>query len=66
VALINTIYGVCHESELVKLEGAFEDEREKTTWVEYRLPGKDEIVHRSAHVHLKEPIATTVDAAALG
>lgn len=66
MALINTIHGPTEESDLVKQEGAFEDEREKTTWVEYRLPGSDEIVHRSAHVNLKDPIVASVDAAVLG
>jgi hypothetical protein len=66
MALINTIHGPREESELVKLEGDFEDEREQTTWVEYRLPGSDEIVHRSAHINLKEPIVSNGDAAVLG
>jgi hypothetical protein len=49
--LINTIYGEMEESSLDKTIGRFEDDNEITTWVEYRL--KDELVHRSAHVHLK-------------
>jgi hypothetical protein len=66
MALINTIHGPTEESELVRQDGAFENEHEQTTWVEYRRPGSDEIVHRSAHVNLKDPIATNVDAAELG
>jgi hypothetical protein len=42
------------ESKLVKLEGATDNEHEYTTWVEYRFPGSDVIVHRSCHVTIKE------------
>jgi hypothetical protein len=40
------------ESLLEKKEGGFENDNEKTTWVEYWLD--NELVHRSAHVTLKE------------
>ena len=49
--LIDTIYGQINENSLKKVEGFFENENEFTTWVEYHLD--DEIVHRSAHVVLK-------------
>lgn len=39
---------------LVKTEGVLDNEHERTTWVEYRFPGSDVIVHRSAHVTLKK------------
>ena len=42
------------ENLLEKKEGGFEDDNEKTTWVEYWLD--NELVHRSAHVTLKAPI----------
>jgi hypothetical protein len=42
------------ESRLVKTEGAVDNDHEYTTWVEYRFPGSDVIVHRSAHVTLKQ------------
>jgi hypothetical protein len=48
--------GQMDESELVKTEGGFEDDNERTSWVEYRLPGSDVIVHRSAAVFLKKAI----------
>ena len=54
--MITTIYGDMDESELVKTTGGFEDDNECTTWVEYRKPGSDEIVHRSAHINLKKPM----------
>jgi hypothetical protein len=41
------------ESLLEKKEGGFENDNEKTTWVEYWLD--NELVHRSAHVTLKAP-----------
>lgn len=42
------------ESMLDKVEGVDEDERATINWVEYRLKGDTEIVHRSAHVALKD------------
>ncbi len=42
------------EEMLVKLTGQVENDNELTNWVEYRLPGSDLIVHRSAHVVLKQ------------
>jgi len=42
------------EALLVKTEGVVDNEHEHTTWVEYRFPGDDTIVHRSAHVTLKQ------------
>jgi len=57
MTMINTIHGGMDETDLVKTEGVYEDDNERTTWVEYRLPGSDEIVHRSAHVGLKQVLA---------
>lgn len=45
------------ESELVKTEGVTNDDHEHTTWVEYRWPGSDLVVHRSCHVTVKEGLA---------
>jgi hypothetical protein len=53
--LVNTIHGEMDENLLEKKEGGFEDDNEKTTWVEYWLDGS--LVHRSAHVTLKAPPA---------
>ena len=51
--IIHTIKGDFEETALVKSEGSLDNENETTTWVEYRLPGSDEVIHRSAHVILK-------------
>lgn len=42
------------ESLLVRTDGELDNDNEHTTWVEYRFPGSDAIVHRSAHVQLKQ------------
>lgn len=42
------------EATLVKAEGVVENDHEHTTWIEYRMPGSDVIVHRSAHVTVKQ------------
>lgn len=52
--LINTIYGAMDETQLIKVEGTIDNENELTTWVEYYISGSDEVVHRSAHVTLKQ------------
>ena len=51
---IQTIHGELDETLLEKLEGFVDNADEYTTWVEYRLIGSDEIVHRSVHVSLKK------------
>ena len=52
--MIQTIYEMMEESLLEKREGAIDNENEYTTWVEYWLDG--ELVHRSAHVQLKQNV----------
>jgi hypothetical protein len=42
------------ESLLIKTDGVLDNDNERTTWVEYRFPGSDVIVHRSVHVTLKK------------
>lgn len=64
--LVDGVMGEMDESQLVKSEGQHEDENEIASWVEYRLPGSDTIVHRSAHVHLKKAIFGEGMAALLG
>lgn len=50
---ITTIYGVRTESDFSKEVGGFENDNEKTSWVEYRdFDGT--LVHRSANVQLKK------------
>ena len=50
---IETSKGMVEESLLVKTEGGFENDVERTTWEEWRLDG--ELVKRNAHVRLKQP-----------
>lgn len=64
MALVTTLHGPMDESALVRTDGKFEDDNEMTTWVEYRLPGSEEIVHRSAHVFLKKALFSEGMAAA--
>ena len=63
--LVNTTKGEMDDSLLEKREGAIDNENEFTTWVEYWL--KEELVHRSAHVTLKNvPSFMVADTATLG
>ena len=59
MALITTLEGDLDESLLIRSEGVFEDDHERTAWVEYRRIGAAEgtHIHRSVHVHLKRPTA---------
>jgi len=52
MALVTTTKGDMDESLLEKKEGTVDNDIESTTWVEYWLEG--ELVHRSAHVTLKQ------------
>ena len=63
---ITTTHGDMDDADLVKTEGSFENDNERTSWVEYRLPGSDEIVHRSAHVFLKQAVFGVAVAAEIG
>lgn len=40
--------------ELTRTTGAVDDDNEYTCWVEYRLPEREQPVHRSVHVRLKK------------
>lgn len=42
------------EANLVRTDGVVDNDHEYTTWVEYRFPNSDVIVHRSAHVTIKQ------------
>lgn len=46
-----TTRGPMAAHELIKTSGVSDDA--SVSWVEYRLPGSDDIIHRSAHVDLK-------------
>ena len=56
MALVNTLHkgklGQMDDSVLEKREGVVDTEVEYTTWVEYWFEG--ELVHRSAHVTIKQ------------
>ena len=56
MSMIETTHGQMNESDLRKVTGAVDDENEYTEWVEYWLG--DELVHRSAHVNLKQGAPT--------
>jgi len=61
MALVNTTKGDMDESLLEKKEGSVDNDNEYTTWVEYWLDG--ELVHRSAHVALKQSVTLAAEAA---
>jgi len=47
------------EADLVKTTGIIHDEKERTTWVEYRLksdPDAERPVHRSVDMKLRTPM----------
>jgi len=50
--VISTTRGVEDRAKFRRVDGVHEDENEKTVWVEYW--DGDELVHRSAHVHIKK------------
>lgn len=50
--MIETTKGLLPESALEKVEGTIDTPVEFTRWVEYWLG--EELVHRSAHVQLKQ------------
>ena len=54
--IVTTTKGDMDESLLVRKDGDMENDNEKTSWVEYYLD--DELVHRSVHVELKNPLVT--------
>ncbi|MGX6999931.1 hypothetical protein [Caballeronia sp. KNU42] len=66
MAIVTTTHGDMDQADLLKLEGGFENDNEIVTWVQYHLPASGEMVHRSAHVHLKDPVAAEAIAAMLG
>jgi hypothetical protein len=61
MALVTTTKGEMDESLLEKKEGSVDNDNEYTTWVEYWLDG--ELVHRSAHVALKQSVTLAAEAA---
>ena len=59
--MITTTKGLMDESLLEKREGIVDNDNEYTTWVEYWHEG--ELVHRSAHVTLKQSLILSAEAA---
>jgi hypothetical protein len=59
--LITTTLGDMEADLLEKRNGSVDNDNEFTTWTEYWLDGQ--LVHRSAHVQLKQPVALAVEAA---
>jgi hypothetical protein len=51
--MIDTTLGPMDETTLIKTEGEIDNDNEHTTWVEYRQTPDGDIIHRSAHIHLK-------------
>lgn len=57
--MITTTKGEMDEALLEKREGYIDNSNESTNWVEYWLDG--ELVHRSAHVHIKQTMVSTAE-----
>lgn len=62
--LITTTKGLYPTEALRKVEGVIDNDDEHTTWVEYW--DGDELVHRSAHVHLKKAVFASPQLASFG
>jgi hypothetical protein len=56
--VISTIHGDMRASQLVKTTGTDETADAIMDWVEYRLPGSVDIVHRSAHGRIKQGVVS--------
>ena len=63
MALVLTTKGYMDENLLEKREGSVDNENEFTRWIEFWLDG--ELVHRSAHVALKQAPSIAAEAASL-
>jgi hypothetical protein len=42
------------DSDLIKITGGYENEKEIVAWIQYHLITTGEMVHRSAAVHIKQ------------
>lgn len=61
--MITTTLGDMDESLLVKTIGEIDNDTEFTQWVEYRLKGSDEVIHRSVNMQLKKSVFAAAEAA---
>lgn len=61
IYMITTTKGPMPESILTKKTGVIDNKVEKTLWIEYWL--KDELVHRSVHIKLKQGVEMFPEAA---
>lgn len=62
--LVFTTRGYLPKCSLEERTGGFENDNEKTAWVEYWLDG--ECIHRSVDIQLKQPVLAFGEAASLG
>ena len=60
---ITTIHGLMDEEQLEKRTGAEDNESETVNWTEYWL--KDELVHRSVDMYLKQGLSFNGEALSL-
>jgi len=58
--MIQTKHGEMAESALVKSTGSNETDDAVVEWVQYTLPGSDEVVHRSVHATMKQGLVSQV------
>jgi len=61
MALVSTTKGDMDEALLERRDGFIDNDHEYTVWVEYWHEG--ELVHRSAHVQLKQAVESGGDLA---
>lgn len=62
--LVTTIHGDMDDALLEKRTGEVDNDNEHAEWVEYWLAG--ELVHRSAHVRLKQTPGVMGEAGGIG
>lgn len=62
--MVNTTHGMRPKWALREVRGGFENDNERTSWVEYY--DGDELVHRSVDIVLKQGIEALAKEAALG
>lgn len=53
-------------ADLQLTAGASDDAGETASWIEFRRPGTDTVIHRSAHVALKQGIGAVGQAGTVG
>jgi hypothetical protein len=56
MTIITTTLGDMDDSLMDRVDGSQDTPTELVTWVEYRLKGQEEIIHRSVAVTVKLPV----------